>query len=73
MDNALIPPSALVVGAFGGVRSTARLLNCEPSTISRWGKHGRVPAEWQRPILELAWSRGIDLTAHDLIFGREVV
>ena len=51
----------------------ARLLSCDASTVSRWSKTGRVPSSFQKPILELAWSRGIDLTAHDLIFGREVV
>jgi hypothetical protein len=24
----------------------------------------------QRRVLELAWERGIDMTAHDVIFGR---
>jgi hypothetical protein len=73
MNNALIPPSTLVVCAFGGVRPIARLLNCEPSTVSRWSKTGRVPSYWQKIILELAWSKNIDLTAHDVIFGREAL
>jgi hypothetical protein len=73
MSNALIPPSRLVVAAFGGVRPMARLLACDASTVSRWSKTGLVPSVWQRPILELAWTKGIDLTAHDIVFGREVV
>jgi len=73
MHNALIPPATLVVHAFGGVRSAARLLSCDASTVSRWQHTGRVPSSWQRRVLELAWSKGIDLTAHDVIFGREVV
>lgn len=70
MRNDPIPPSALVVRSFGGVRQTARLLSCDPSTVSRWGKTGRIPSEWQKPVLVLAWEMNIDLTAHDLIFGR---
>lgn len=74
MDNdRLIHPAELVVRAFGGVRAAARLLNCEASTVSRWKQSGKVPAGWQKEILKAAWERGIDLTAHDLIFGREVV
>lgn len=73
MDNALIPPSQLVVAAFGGVRPAARLLECEPSTISRWSKTGLVPASYQKLVLSKAWEHGIDLTAHDIVFGREVL
>lgn len=73
MNNALIPPSQLVVSVFGGVRPAARLLNCEPSTVSRWNKTGLVPAHFQRKVLHVAWEKGVDLTAHDLVFGREAV
>lgn len=73
MSNDLIPPSQLVVSAFGGVRPAARVLECEPSTISRWGRTGLVPAHFQKLVLSKAWEHGIDLTAHDIIFGREVV
>jgi hypothetical protein len=72
MSNALIPPSRLVVHAFGGVRAAARALDCEASAISRWSKTGLVPASYQRKVLKTAWERGIDITAHDIVFGREV-
>ena len=26
----------------------------------------------QRQVLQLAWSEGLDLTAHDIVWGREV-
>lgn len=50
----------------------ARLLGRDPSAISRWKLNGRIPSSQQKKVLELAWERGIDLTAHDLIFGRDL-
>jgi hypothetical protein len=63
-------PAQVVIAAFGGVRSTARVLDLDASAVSRWQLTGRVPTGWQRRILEHAWRSGVDLTAHDLIFGR---
>lgn len=71
-NTQLIPPGALVVQAFGGVRKLARLLGVDPSTISRWSSTGRVPSGMQRQVLQLAWDTGVDLTAHDIVWGREV-
>jgi hypothetical protein len=71
MNNDQITPAELVIGAFNGVRATARELGCDPSAVSRWKKTGLIPGSYQRRILELAWERGVDLTAHDLIFGRQ--
>lgn len=65
-----ISPAQLVVSAFGGVRATARVLRVDPSCVSRWQMTGLVPTSRQRRVLELAWSMGIDLTANDLVFGR---
>jgi hypothetical protein len=70
MNNANLTPAQLVIGAFNGVRATARELAIDPSIVSRWKKDGRVPDTYQRRILEIAWTKNIDLTAHDLIFGR---
>lgn len=70
MDTSTIRPADLAVQAFGGVRALARLIDRDPSAISRWKLDGRIPSNLQRQVLELAWERGIDLTAHDLIFGR---
>lgn len=67
-------PAAKVIKAFGGVRATARRLNRNSSTISRWqierergGTGGRIPASLQGEILELAKEDGLLLTADDLI------
>lgn len=57
---------------FGGVRKLARALNRDPAAVSRWQKSGIVPTSVQRRLLELAWERGIDISAHDIVFGREV-
>ena len=57
---------------FGGVRKLARALNRDPAAVSRWQKSGIVPTSVQRRLLEMAWERGIDITAHDIVFGREV-
>lgn len=65
-----LTPSDLVIVSFGGVRKAARALECDPATVSRWRKTGLIPASYQRRILEAAWQSGVDLTAHDLIFGR---
>lgn len=67
----LIPPGILVVQVFGGVRKLARLLEIDPSTVSRWQSTGRIPSGMQREVLQLAWDEGLDLTAHDIVWGRE--
>ena len=66
-----LTPADVAADAFGGVRRLARLLDRDPSAISRWKSSGHIPANQQRRVLELAWERGIDLTGHDLIFGRQ--
>lgn len=72
MNTTSIRPADLAVQALGGVRAMARLLGRDPSAISRWKLNGRIPSSQQQRVLELAWERGIDLTAHDLIFGRHL-
>jgi hypothetical protein len=74
MNNTLnhTSPVELAIDMFGGVRKLARALNRDPAAVSRWQKTGIVPTSVQRRLLELAWERGIDITAHDIVFGREV-
>ena len=75
----LIPmsPADIVITAFGGVNDTAKALNRDPSTVSRWrlskehkGCGGSIPSGVQRVILEEAKKRGLDITPNDLIYGR---
>lgn len=65
-------PVELVIDRFGGVRKLARAIGRDPAAISRWKKLGTVPTAVQKRILEVAWERGMDVTAHDMIFGREI-
>ena len=67
-------PADKVISAFGGVRATARLLELNSSSVSRWrmpaekrGLAGRVPSVHQGVILRLARERGLELSAADLI------
>ena len=69
MDNNASPVD-LAINRFGGVRALARAIGRDPAAISRWKKTGVVPTSVQRRILEAAWDRGMDITAHDMIFGR---
>ena len=74
-----LDPAAYVVHVFGGVRATARALGKTPPTISRWQhprrEHlkGLVPSKYHREILEKAKALDLDISAHDLVHGREVV
>ncbi len=75
MNNTLqnhTTPVELAIDMFGGVRKLARALGRDPPAVSRWQKSGVVPTSVQRRLLELAWERGINITAHDIVFGREV-
>lgn len=72
MDNTTttITPVDLAIDLFGGVRKLARATNRDPAAVSRWRKGGVIPAAVQRAVLEAAWERGIEISAHDLVFGR---
>lgn len=69
-----LTPAEKCIAAFGGIRSLARALERNPSSILRWrkpkkegGSAGAVPSNLQGVILELARERGLALTADDLI------
>jgi DNA-binding transcriptional regulator YdaS (Cro superfamily) len=64
-------PAFLVITSFGGVRKTARMLDIDPSNVSRWVKRGTIPSSQQRKVLTIAWANNIDLTAHDIVMGRD--
>lgn len=68
-------PAEKCIRAFGGVRTLARLLGRNASSISRWrkpqdlgGTGGKVPSALQGRILMLAKAHGVSLVAEDLIF-----
>lgn len=73
-------PAEYVIKMFSGVRPLARAIKKSPSTVCLWrtnrsrknGQKGRIPSSSHLPILKQAEVRGLDITADDLIYGREV-
>ena len=67
-----LSPAETVIAVFGGVRVLARLLECNPSTVSVWQKRtgGRVPDRHHTALLALATKHGKRLSTNDLILGR---
>jgi len=65
-------PYQVVIEEFGGVRALGRAIHKDPSNISKWGKlHGCIPARFQKKVLEKAWELNLNISAYDLIMGRE--
>lgn len=60
----------VVIKAFKGVRATARVLGKTPGAISLWKKTGLVPSRVQKLVLEKAKELNLELTAHDIIYGK---
>jgi myo-inositol-1-phosphate synthase len=60
-------PAERVISRFGGQSALANLLGRRQSTIEHWAKTGRIPAQWQRPLMSLARGRGIILEAKDFV------
>lgn len=54
--------------AFGGIRPMARSLEESPSTVAAWKKVGRIPAEKQPHVLDVAASLGLPITAENVVF-----
>lgn len=74
-----LSPAEYVIHVFRGVRATARAIGRSPSSISKWtsprdtqGRGGSVPGSVQKTILAKAKELDLDITADDLIFGRDV-
>ena len=67
-------PAEFVIHMFGGVRATARALEKTPSTISKWQheNEGRIPTKNILSILVKSKELKLDITADDLIHGREL-
>ena len=72
MEQTSKTPVQLLIAEFGGVRALARAIHRDPASVSRWQKTGLVPSNMQKKVLETAWEQNIlNLSAHDLIFGRD--
>lgn len=66
-------PARYVVERLGGVRQVARILDINPSTISRWmmpsdakGTGGRIPQKYWRSLLKHGRVNNIDIQTSDL-------
>lgn len=71
MENKHITPVELAINMFGGVRKLAKCIGRDPAAVSRWRRSGLVPTQVQRKLLAAAAAREINITAHDIVFGRE--
>jgi myo-inositol-1-phosphate synthase len=56
-----------IIKRFGGQSALAALLGKRQSTVEHWAKTGRVPAQWQTPLMSLARLKGIILEAKDFV------
>lgn len=56
-----------IIRRFGGQSALAALLGKRQSTIQHWARTGRVPAQWQQPLMSLARERGVILEAQDFV------
>jgi hypothetical protein len=69
-----LSPAKEVVEKLGGVRATARVLQLNPSAVSRWmmspkkrGTGGHIPQRHWPAILEYAKKERIKLRLDDLV------
>jgi len=74
-----LSPAAYVIRVMHGVRATARVVGCYPSTVYKWlwplekrGCGGEIPRLARRAILIYAKAHGLDINATDLEEGRVV-
>ena len=65
-------PYELVIAEFGGVAALGRGISKDPSAISKWAnRHGCIPSTEQKKVLEKAWELNLNISAYDLVMGRE--
>jgi myo-inositol-1-phosphate synthase len=56
-----------IINRFGGQSSLANDLGRRQSTIQHWAKIGRIPSQWQQPLIKLAREKGVALEPKDFI------
>ena len=65
-------PVHIAIAEFGGVRALARSIHRDPASVCKWQRgDGTIPTSIQKKLLETAWDRGYQISAHEIIFGRE--
>lgn len=74
-----LTPAQLVIQTFGGVRATARRLGKTPGAVCKWalpiekqGTGGRIPSNARAKILEIVKKEKIQLSSHELDYGRVI-
>lgn len=68
-----IDPVALVLRVFGGVCAVARIVDRDPSAVSKWQDRKRIPTSCQAALLDAARAQNLELNAEELIRGRDDV
>ena len=56
-----------IISRFGGQSALAGLLGRRQSTVQHWARIGRIPAQWQEKLLELARQHGMALEPKDFV------
>ena len=54
MVNDSLSPAARVIKRFGGQTPLADLLGKRQSTIEYWASTGRIPSQWNVPLMSVA-------------------
>ena len=67
MDIQPTNPAERIIGRFGGQSALAQLLGRRQSTVEHWASTGRIPAQWQQPLMALARERGVVVEPRDFV------
>ena len=67
VESDKLNPSERIIRRFGGQSALANLLGKRQSTVEHWASTGRIPAQWQQPLMSLARQKGIVLEARDFV------
>lgn len=57
---------------FGGITQISRELGISKQAVWQWKNGGKIPDRHTQKILNIARSRGLDITLADLVRGREI-
>ena len=71
METTSNTPYELCIQEFGGVRELARQIGRDAGSVSKWRRQGTIPTSIQKKLLEKAWELNLNISAHELIFGKE--
>lgn len=75
-----LSPAEYVIKVFKGVRAAATAIGRDRSAIYKWklprdmgGCDGQIPGPARKAILSKARELDLDITSHDLDFGRSII